>query len=51
MKKLTGGQAVVESLKAEGVSHVFGLIGIPIAFSLAFIASISYAALGRKNVR
>ena len=31
--------------------HVFGLIGIPIAFSLAFIASISYAALGRKNVR
>ena len=27
MKKLTGGQAVVESLKAEGVSHVFGLIG------------------------
>ena len=31
--------------------HVFGLIGIPIAFSLAFIASISYAALGRKNAR
>ena len=31
--------------------HVFGLIGIPIAFSLAFIASISYAAHGRKNAR
>ena len=31
--------------------HIFGLIGIPIAFSLAFIASISYAALGRKNAR
>lgn len=27
MTTLTGGQAVVESLKAEGVSHVFGLIG------------------------
>lgn len=31
--------------------HVFGLIGIPIAFSLAFIASISFAAVGRKNAR
>lgn len=27
MKKLSGGQAAVESLKAEQVSHVFGLIG------------------------
>lgn len=27
MKKLTGGQAAVESLRAEGVKHVFGLIG------------------------
>lgn len=27
MTNITGGQAVVESLKAEGVSHVFGLIG------------------------
>ena len=27
MEKQTGGQAVVASLKAEGVSHVFGLIG------------------------
>ncbi len=27
MTTMTGGQAVVESLKAEGVSHVFGLIG------------------------
>ena len=25
--KLTGGQAAVEAMKAEGVSHVFGLIG------------------------
>jgi acetolactate synthase-1/2/3 large subunit/sulfoacetaldehyde acetyltransferase len=24
---LSGGQAVVESLKVEGVKHVFGLIG------------------------
>ena len=27
MTKITGGQAVVEALRAEGVSHVFGLIG------------------------
>lgn len=27
MKKLSGGQAAVEALKAEGTSHVFGLIG------------------------
>ena len=27
MRKLTGGQAAVESLKAERVGHVFGLIG------------------------
>jgi acetolactate synthase-1/2/3 large subunit/sulfoacetaldehyde acetyltransferase len=27
MTTITGGKAVVESLKAEGVSHVFGLIG------------------------
>ncbi len=27
MKELSGGQAVVESLKAEDVGHVFGLIG------------------------
>ncbi len=27
MTKTTGGQAVVASLKAEGVEHVFGLIG------------------------
>lgn len=27
MNKLTGGQAAVESLTAEGTSHVFGLIG------------------------
>ncbi|QGX98268.1 thiamine pyrophosphate-binding protein [Roseovarius faecimaris] len=27
MSKLTGGQAAVEALKAEGTSHVFGLIG------------------------
>jgi thiamine pyrophosphate-dependent acetolactate synthase large subunit-like protein len=27
MTTMTGGQAVVESLKAEGVTHVFGLIG------------------------
>lgn len=27
MTTMTGGQAVVEALKAEGVSHVFGLIG------------------------
>ncbi|MFE1573964.1 thiamine pyrophosphate-binding protein [Comamonas odontotermitis] len=27
MKKMTGGQAVVEALQAEGVEHVFGLIG------------------------
>ena len=27
MKKLTGGQSVVESLKVENVRHVFGLIG------------------------
>ncbi|MBP8294476.1 MAG: thiamine pyrophosphate-binding protein [Burkholderiales bacterium] len=27
MKTLTGGQAVVESLKAEQTSHIFGLIG------------------------
>lgn len=27
MAKITGGQAVVEALQAEGVSHVFGLIG------------------------
>ena len=27
MKKLSGGQAAVESLKAEKVEHVFGLIG------------------------
>lgn len=27
MAKITGGQAVVEALKVEGVSHVFGLIG------------------------
>lgn len=27
MTKITGGQAVVEALQAEGVSHVFGLIG------------------------
>ena len=27
MSTLTGGQAVVESLKAEDTSHVFGLIG------------------------
>lgn len=27
MKRLTGGQAVVESLKVENVRHVFGLIG------------------------
>ncbi|MET4576898.1 thiamine pyrophosphate-binding protein [Ottowia thiooxydans] len=27
MNKITGGQAVVEALQAEGVSHVFGLIG------------------------
>lgn len=31
--------------------HVFGLIGVPIAFSLAYIASISYAALGRRNAK
>jgi len=27
MSKLTGGQAAVEALKAEGTTHVFGLIG------------------------
>ncbi len=27
MKTMTGGQAAVEALKAEGTSHVFGLIG------------------------
>lgn len=27
MTKMTGGQAVVEALRAEGTSHVFGLIG------------------------
>lgn len=27
MKKLSGGQAAVESLEAEAVEHVFGLIG------------------------
>lgn len=27
MTKLTGGQAAVESIRAEGTSHVFGLIG------------------------
>lgn len=27
MTQMTGGKAVVESLRAEGVSHVFGLIG------------------------
>ncbi|SCY33332.1 thiamine pyrophosphate-binding protein [Microvirga guangxiensis] len=27
MKELSGGQAAVESLRAEGVEHVFGLIG------------------------
>ncbi|HVL58446.1 MAG TPA: thiamine pyrophosphate-binding protein [Burkholderiaceae bacterium] len=27
MTQITGGQAVVESLRAEGVDHVFGLIG------------------------
>ncbi len=27
MTSMTGGQAVVRSLEAEGVSHVFGLIG------------------------
>lgn len=27
MKTMTGGEAVVESLKSEGVDHVFGLIG------------------------
>ncbi|WP_366819859.1 thiamine pyrophosphate-binding protein [Ottowia sp.] len=27
MTKITGGQAVVEALRAEGVSRVFGLIG------------------------
>ena len=27
MKTLSGGQAAVESLKAEKVEHVFGLIG------------------------
>ena len=27
MKRLTGGQAAIESLKAENVEHVFGLIG------------------------
>jgi acetolactate synthase-1/2/3 large subunit/sulfoacetaldehyde acetyltransferase len=27
MTKMTGGQAVVDALRAEGVSHVFGLIG------------------------
>jgi thiamine pyrophosphate-dependent acetolactate synthase large subunit-like protein len=27
MTQMTGGQAVVEALRAEGVSHVFGLIG------------------------
>src|SRR6056297_1362498 len=27
MQKMTGGQAAVEALKAEGTSHVFGLIG------------------------
>ncbi|MEO8079385.1 MAG: thiamine pyrophosphate-binding protein [Caldimonas sp.] len=27
MNEITGGQAVVESLKAEGTNHVFGLIG------------------------
>ena len=27
MKKMSGGQAAVESLRVENVSHVFGLIG------------------------
>ena len=27
LQMLSGGQAVVESLKVEGVKHVFGLIG------------------------
>ena len=27
MKQLSGGQAAIESLKAEKVGHVFGLIG------------------------
>ena len=27
MAKMSGGAAVVESLRAEGVQHVFGLIG------------------------
>lgn len=27
MKKMTGGQAAVEAIRAEGTSHVFGLIG------------------------
>ena len=27
MKKMSGGQAAVEALRVENVSHVFGLIG------------------------
>jgi len=27
MPQMTGGAAVVEALRAEGVTHVFGLIG------------------------
>lgn len=37
MTAMTGGQAVVESLKAEGVSHVFGFDALFDAKSVRFI--------------
>lgn len=42
---------VTAPLLSSFAVNIFGLVGIPIAFSLAFIASILYAALGRKNAR
>jgi hypothetical protein len=42
---------VVAPILSSLTVHIFGLIGIPIAFSLAFIASITFAAVGRKNAR
>lgn len=43
MTSMTGGKAVVEALRAEGIGHVFGFIG-----SAAFVASSSARLASRK---
>ena len=39
--RMSGGQAAIEALKVEGVSHVFGLIGSATTLSSTFESAIS----------